>query len=421
MNISGPLPVPSQQRSDESPLMLRLNQRFAAEVVQVAGDRVYLEIDGVQVVAKLTTPDQAAALANRQTANFVVRDLSGQMISLQLASAVADNTTSATSSESDLVANLLNNISVPLTDENISLAQALLKQGIQVTPELIDELRSMLNQAKAAQAKEAGTQGAQATWGQTEAQTAAMLKAAGLPVTAGTLSLAMAEMTPLADAFARLKTKLSDFAKGGLSPGMNSLVQNALARLTGLVVDWGASPSDMAENLRQAITNMGSSLEHELADLVNQGTGSLSDAQAESVMMALAQLRKELARAGPHPLLDEIDRFMDELRMRQFKNAEPFSTPVKEQWLNLDIPLGLPNALSKEYADLQSSPLRVSFHVEDDARKIDMAHSRLVIQVELSAEEMLQVDLSIVAHKMGPGSLLPATTCLKRLKPAFPS
>jgi hypothetical protein len=84
MNVTGPAPIAIVQRPDEISLGLRLNQRLAAEILKVSGDRVALALEGVRVIAQLTSPEQAAALSERRFAQFIVKDLAGPAITLQL-------------------------------------------------------------------------------------------------------------------------------------------------------------------------------------------------------------------------------------------------------------------------------------------------------------------------------------------------
>src|SRR4030042_5879604 len=71
-------------RPEASTLGLQLNQRFAAEVLNVSGDQVTLMLEGTPFVARLTSADQASALQNQRIANFVVRENTGTLVPLQL-------------------------------------------------------------------------------------------------------------------------------------------------------------------------------------------------------------------------------------------------------------------------------------------------------------------------------------------------
>lgn len=416
MNISGPLPIVPSQRPEEPAAALRVNQRMSAEVLQVAGDRVLLSVDGVKIVARMTTPDQAAQLTERRVANFLVKDMSGPVISLQLIGTQAA-AGAAGSQMGDLVAQLLQNMGIPLDQANVYLARALLLQGLPVTKELVNQLRALLDQnAQQTQNAQAGQQ----AWGQTEAQMAAAFKAAGLPISPGTLSLALTEMLPLAEGLSRLRTQLAETARSNLSPQLSALITQAQKVLDELGVDWNATPEKMAESLRQTVTLLGRSLESDLALLARQGGQSLEQLDAGNRLLVLVRLRQELARDGPQALLQEIDRFLDSVRLMQFTNSEPVAEPVKEQWLNLVVPLRTPPSAEHSQAELQSTQLRLAYRVEEGERQIDPSYSRLVIQVELDKDDIVQVDLSIVGRQIGALVTTSTPVLLEKAKDGLP-
>ena len=68
--LSGPTPLTVTPRPEDSPLSLRLNQRVTAQVMEIATDHVTLVMEGVQVVARLTSSEQMAMLNERRTARF---------------------------------------------------------------------------------------------------------------------------------------------------------------------------------------------------------------------------------------------------------------------------------------------------------------------------------------------------------------
>jgi len=146
--IPGPPPVSPVQNPDEGSLFLRVNQRVAGEVLKVGNEQVVLSIQGVQVVARLTNPEQLTALIDRRFAQFLVKDMSNQVVTLQLLEVPAPQSNVEVASanrEALLLKSLLNQIGLPATPENQILAQAVIRQGLPVTAEIIQELRSFLN------------------------------------------------------------------------------------------------------------------------------------------------------------------------------------------------------------------------------------------------------------------------------------
>lgn len=406
MIISGPPPPLSTQPVNESTLTLRLNQRLVAEVMQVTGEHVLISVEGVPIVARMMSMDQSALLAEHRTATFIVRDLSGQTIGLQLVRPGSEEPTPSTATPltKDLAATLLRNLGLPVDQANLYLARALISQGLPVTTDLLAELRAALARVNNQTLTNDEASPLQVPWSQEEAQIAAALKSAGLPISAGTLALAKSDLAPLLQSFAQLRLRLQDFSQTQLPPRLAELVQKALVVLDSMVMDWSAPAPTLAENLRQAISTISRSLEKDLAEMAQRGETSLEQASQSSSgnsLLTLVHLRQELARAGPSQLLDEIDRFLETIRFKQFENTPTDSVPLKEQWLRLDIPLGIPYANPDTHPELHSAHLRVSYRSEGDQRKIDPGYTRLVIQVDLDIENFIEVDLSLVNRQVG--------------------
>jgi len=258
MDITGLQPVILVWRPETSTLLsLQVNQRIAAQVLQVAGDQVLLTLEGVPIVARLTSSDQATTLAEQRTAHFLVKENLGASIRLQLLPVGAEVPQEATSKPlANLAPSLLTMVGLPTDKANTLIAEALLREGLPVTPELVNELRSALSRVSG--------------WGQGQAQQAAVLKAEGQPVTPETLSLALTQSNspPLADMVSNLKAKLEQLAKLPLPPKEAEQLQKAISLLVQLQVNWDTPQADLVENLHQALTTLGQPIERELAKFI---------------------------------------------------------------------------------------------------------------------------------------------------------
>ena len=136
MTISGPIPVPpAPQQAEFNSLSLRIQERISAEVIRVAGDRVLLSQNGVRLVARLTTPDQAAQLVEHRHAQFVVKDFNKDIVTLQLVGSGLEESTTNLLMPIDLVPLLLERANLPIDEGNSIIAQALLQQRQSVTSE----------------------------------------------------------------------------------------------------------------------------------------------------------------------------------------------------------------------------------------------------------------------------------------------
>ncbi len=387
MNVTGPTPIPPV-RPDDPSLALRQNQRFSAEVLQVAGDRVVLSVEGVRFVARLMASDQAAELTERRTAQFVVRDANASTIVLQLAHAEQTPTQTGGLSVQALIPNLLQHAGLPVDEATTNIARALLNSGFPVTPELIEEMRNALQQLGA--------------WGANDAQAAAALKALGLPFTAQSLALVLGSLPPLETLVGNLRKQLQALLRSPPSPRLAEMAQQALGILDELVVAWGPSGAALAEKLRQSVALAGASVENHLARLSGKDAAALHQAGMQRSLLALALLRRELASGGSAAALESLDQFLDGMRLMQFLNTPPEDAPQRGQWLRLDLPLATPSAPQGE---AQRAQLRVAYRSEGEAARIDPENTRFILRIPLEsgpwAGEALQVDVSVVNRRVG--------------------
>jgi hypothetical protein len=276
------------------------------------------------------------------------------------------------------------------------IARALIDHGLPVTPELVNELEQALAGLK--QSPEGGLR-----WGQAEAQTAAALKAAGLPLSPESLALAGSHPAPLAESLISLRSHLASLANTPLPARLSELVHNGLRVLDRLGVDWSAPAPVIAAQLREAVATLGRSLEHDLAEL-SSGDALLTPQKG---LLALAQLRGEIvgdplqgaAHPAPEtkPLLGALDRLLDAVRLTHLNNIAPERSPAGGHWLTMTVPLSQP----PPGPDHAAAHLRVAYRSEGGAEAIDPAHTRLVLQVDLDGGQSLEVDLSVVERQVG--------------------
>ena len=200
MNVTGPIPVQHIQRTDESTLAFRVNQRFAADVIQVAGERVTLAVNGVQIVARMATGESAAALTGRRQAQFVVRDMSDSGVLLQLAGHPEQVLPggSVQAALAEIIPALLQQAGLPVESSTIAIARALLGRGLPVSPEMMAELQAALDQIVG--------------WGEPEAQIAAGLRSLGLPLSPEVVALAQSELPALVALLGSLQSELARLA-----------------------------------------------------------------------------------------------------------------------------------------------------------------------------------------------------------------
>ena len=119
--------------------------------------------------------------------------------------------------------------------------------------------------------------------------------------------------------------------------------------------------------------------------------------------MALAKLRTELAARGFTSVAGDIDRLNDYLRLVHLSNTDSSDPRVQNQWFRLELPVHFqanPNASLRD--DLRPARLRISREKDGNGKsKVDPSYSRIVIQMDLSPTDSIEVDLSIVSKQIG--------------------
>lgn len=391
-NVSGPTPVTPLQRSDESNLFLRVNQRVAGEVLNVSNGQVVIAIQGVPIVAKLSSPEQAAMLLERQTAQFVVKELSNQQITLQLLPGQANTATTeqvGILNSQTLAANLLNELGINPTPENLLLAEAAIQKGLAVDNQLLNVLRQALS----------GTN----NWGIEDAKLATSLAASGLPVSEATIDLARNAPYQVNSDLSSLMQQMEAAANRSAIPSqLREIINRVAVTLQDAVISDGASADAIRLNLQKAVALLGRSVENELSGLIRDGVNANLSA-SEKGLLALNHLQGELQKAGIDDLAQTISRFLDGMRWMHLVNAS--SDPVLSQWTQMEIPIQMPAAHlqppNRQNSDMEEAHLRILQDNGCPDQPIDPQNTRLLIQMDLVNNESIQVDLSVVQHRIG--------------------
>ncbi|HEX7555550.1 MAG TPA: hypothetical protein VF338_02915 [Leptolinea sp.] len=384
MLVQGLQPVQPGARPIDQPLQLHLNQKVTAEILSVNGEQIEMVIQGIRVVGRLQTNDQAASLEDRKMAQFIIRGSVDGILQLQLVKPNEIAHSAQTSSILSILSqNLLTINNIEITDKNMILGKALLNHGLPVTPQLLQEMADILD----------GISG----WGQTEADMAAALKAGGLPLTKNTLALALQTLPTLVDGVSRLQSQLAELSNGRAGIEITRLAEQALKLLQSATIDWSKDLPHLLEDLKQAISVWGKSLESELARQAKGGS-----IQGNEGWLALIQLRNALDQTGNRTAVRSIDQFMEGVRQMQFLNT---ARPVENgnpPWLLVNLPVSthLPGQSIQQGPYFPAS-LKIAYRTEGDNKHIDPKNTRLVLTVDLQDGEYLTADLSFIGKRVG--------------------
>lgn len=391
LNITGPIQSslpPSQERTDQ---FLKVNQRIAGEVISVTNENVVLAVNGVQIVAKMTSSEQLALLLERKYANFVVKDISNNQITLQIANPAQNTSGQKSAINNSIGVALLEQFGLPADEANLTIVQAALNRGLKITPELVKEMRQVLE----------ATPG----WSQNDAQLAAALKSAGLPLTEGSLNLAQTAIKDVKTNFLTLLSQMNEaLNRPGLAPEIQQMIRSIQSELQKTLIQSGGSKEVIEQNLMTSIKELGSSLENALAKLLDQSGKNSQTDNMKGILFNLASLRHEIANTNLGRLSLSIDRFIEGMRWTHFTNAEAEQPVAKGQWTQMDLPISFGyNPLNHVLPDsVHNLQIRVAHeNDEESGSKINPAYTRLVIQVDLDEYDMIKVDLSIVSHLIG--------------------
>ena len=383
MNIPGPISIAPVDPALRHEMVLRPFQRITAEVMQVTATQAILSVDGFPVVAQLTSPDQAAALRDQRLAQFVVSQLDGQTIVLKFlrpAETMAQTAFPETV-RSDLATRLLTQMGQPVTSENLVLARAALNQRLSVTPDLFKELTSALSVLP--------------NWGAAEADMAAAIKAAGLPLTPGSIQLAARPGEQVGDGMARLTVLLQQAAQEpGLPEPLRQVLQQGLLLLDDAAVDWNQAPEQIAGRLKTAVEFLGRSFEHILKEQVQGGSPFWPD----KTLVQMARLQDVFRENDRPELANAVGRFIDDARQTQLLNVRGEQLPGKGSWTEMGLMLRVPD--HGPDPDYFPARLRVAHRSGPQKGNIDPAFTRLVIQVDLEAGQTMQVDLTLVGKQI---------------------
>lgn len=379
MQIPGTTPLSSVNPAQTQDLQLRLNQRVVAEVVEVAGTRVVLSVNGTPIVARLEASDAGAQLAGRKTAQFVVTSLANNEIELKLADSAAPAAQPAVpASPRELAFNVLEELGIEKSAANLLLARAAIGQRLQVTPDLLEEMLTFLSGLK--------------SWGQDEAALAAAIKAAGLPLTDGVFQLSAMRSLPFGRAVTDLMNLFQSALSRNLPPEMKAAIQEGLAVLQRSVLAWGDGEALDTGSLRTAVETFGRTLENSLlAQLKNDGA-----AAGEDGLVKLANLRQLLqGHRETAALSEKLDSFLTGLERGQLSNVRPDPVPGQGEWCAAQFLLQRSGQQPPEFFPAK---VRIARGGGKDGQ-IDGASTRLVIGVDVGPDETIQVDLTLVGAR----------------------
>jgi len=392
LNVAGPIQSnlpPIQEKADQ---FLKVNQRFAGEIIKVSNDQVVLAVNGIQIVAKMTSMEQMASLMEKRYAYFIIKDITENQITLQL----ANNPNQTNTSQKTILPNtigqaILEQLSLTVDENNLAIVQTALNNGLKVTTELMNEVRQVLESLP--------------QWNSRDVQLAISIKSAGLPLTTESLTLAQNAVTEIKNNFLNVFEQLeTEMNRPGLTSQMYQTLRSVQIALKDTTIQGDNSTDLIEKNLNASIKSLGSSIENEIARIIRPAENDLQTARMSGALFALANLRHELGATNSGRLNNAIDNFIQGMRWMHFVNAEPDHPLEKGQWTQLDLPIsfGFQNANHLQRENVHDLQIRVAHENDENSiNAINPNYTRLIIQVGLDEKETIKVDLSIVSNLIG--------------------
>jgi len=402
MTIAAPQGVSPVSLSPAQELNLHPYQRVTAEILQVSKVQAVLSINGYPVVAKLSSPQQAAELLMQKSARFIVSQMDDETIVLKLLrpGQSPDLAESLFVPVKDLATRLLEQTGMQTNLSNLMMTRAVLNQRLPVTQGLLDEVSGVLSEF--------------GVWGQNEADLAAAIKAAGLPLSAGSITLAGRSVVQLGESLAEIIHTLQNAASNpNLSEEVKQMVRGSLQTLQAIIPDWGSPVNQLAHSLQQYVQLFGRSVEN----ILREGLQDKNSPGTDKSLLSLAHLQQALSKNGETDLSKNITRFLDDVRQNLLMNVKPDPVPGRGEWTVLGLMLKSPEAADEKQNIM--ARLRVS-RQSNQKKGINPDYTHIIIQVDLSENAPMQVDLSLAGHQARATVTAPTPAASTRARDELP-
>jgi hypothetical protein len=400
MSFPGPISISPINNTNDQFFGLRVYQRVTAQVLSVTGMTAILEVDGHPVVAQLTSADQAGTLSSHRTAQFIVTQLTDQSITLKFINN-EQTVSTGVAVGTELAERILENNNMPVTVANLMMTRSMLRQHLPVTLRLLKELQGALSKY--------------GDWGEADADLAAAMKAAGLPVTAQSLTLASRQPVQTADALSQLMAMLTQAASQDLPDAVLSQLKSNLQILNSIILKGDGESSQLADQLKAAVEALGRSMENILLDQIQNPAKPIP----EKSLLSLVKLQQMLEQFGKQETAQSVKEFLTEIRQNQFMNVKPDSMPGQGEWS--EIGFMIQSAQQKAEEKYSSARLRIAHETKEDSSKINPAYTRLILQVDLEEGKTVEVDLSLVGKQIRTSVMAPDPAWRDQAQDELPS
>ncbi|GAP11966.1 hypothetical protein BECAL_03165 [Bellilinea caldifistulae] len=403
MNIQAPLPLNPSPNIAQPDSGLRLFQRVTAEILQINGTQAVISIDGHPIVARLVSQQEAAQLAGKKVAQFIVTAMDQEAITLKIFNPPQPSAAGSGVGlpVQEMALRILQEYGLPVRPELLLLARAALAQHLEISPENLQKMLAALGGG---------------SWGQAEAEMAAAMLAAGLPLNEETLAVALRARSIYPQGLVNLIGGLqSAQANPSLTAEQTKLLQTLQNLFQHLLLPAGADAQTLASRIREAVRFGGRTLEN---ILLRAGEG-IEGQPGQSHWMEAVRLITALRQNGLGEVAEQVQRFLDQARMSGLLNLPPQPVPGEGAWAEARMLLARP--VSGDERGFLPVRLRVARREKGGAARIDPLHTTLNIQVEVQPDRVFQVALSVVGRQMRVVVTAPDVQWLSETRSEMPS
>ncbi len=376
MSFPGPISISPINNTIDQNIGLRISQRVTAQIVSVTGTTAILEVDGHPVVAQLTSTDQAATLASQPSAQFIVTQLTDRSITLKFirSEQAQPVIVGIVANGPELAERMLESNNLPTTATNLTLTRALIKQQLPVTPELLSELKNALSEY--------------GNLSEADADLAAAMKSAGLPVTAQSLALAARQPAQTAQALSKLMNTLAQAASQEIPEELLQQLTTNLQTLRSLILTADGNSSQLADQLKAAVEAFGQSLENALLKQIQKSEKHIAEKNLTSLMKLMQTLEQTEKQDAAH----EVNEFLKDIHREQLMNVKPDPSRGYDEWAEI----GFMIQSRQQQTEEKFLPVRLRIAREPK----ENANTRLILQVDIEPNETVEVDLALTGKQV---------------------
>lgn len=401
MLVNPPLPVSPNDPVSKPEATFRPYQRVVAEVLQVTATQAILSVDGTTIVARLSSLEQAAMLKEQRTARFLVSQVGENTFNFKLLPPSPQNTPEVAIARQDLVARFLQDLNLAATDKNTALLQAMLDHRLPVNADLIKELTAVLSQL--------------GDWDANTADMAAAIKAAGLPLNAESLALALRNNGSGIDAMENLYRLMQQIAgREQIPEDFRSLLEAALKLFDETRANAGAPRTEIAKALESQVLLNGRSLEN----LILEQANAKPPFWPEKSLAIFSRLQTIAEGLGERVLSQTVGKYLDLAHQTQFWNIQPSQPQAIEKWLEIPLFLQMPHSNGEETGE--QARLRILRNPNKSSESIDPGNTRLLIEMEVSPGKTVQVNLALTGKQARADVVVPDETLLEIARGEYP-